>query len=150
MRIIKLIYSHYQGEKRKEKLRSAVNGIIITIPILILASLIFVYLISLSYVSSKEINEQVENLQTKYRQDFSKEIREHPAYKVISEVLGEPNVKEMYRDYLEALYHGNKEDADRSFERFKSYVEIRAETNFRQEYPLEPFAGNLGELIFGK
>ncbi|HEX6670958.1 MAG TPA: hypothetical protein VF084_01905, partial [Nitrososphaeraceae archaeon] len=77
-------------------MRSAVKGIIITIPIVILASLIFVYLISLSYVSSKEINEQVENLQTKYRQDFSEEIREHPAYKVISEVLGEPNVKEMY------------------------------------------------------
>ena len=30
------------------------------------------------------------------------------------------------------------------------YVETRAETNFRQEFPLEPFAGNLGELIFGK
>jgi hypothetical protein len=131
-------------------LRSVVKGIIITIPILILASLIFVYLISLSYVSSKEINEQVENLQSKYRQDFSEEIREHPAYKVISKVLGEPNVKEMYRDYLEALYHGNKEDADRSFERFKRYVETRAETNFRQEYILETFAGNLGELIFGK
>ena len=103
-------------------MRTAVKGIIITIPIVILASLIFVYLISLSYVSSKEINEQVENLQPKYRQDFSKEIREHSAYKVISEVLGEPNVKEMYRDYLEALYHGNKEDADRTYERFKSML----------------------------
>ncbi len=131
-------------------MRSAVKGIIIIIPIVILASLIFVYLISLSYVSSKEINEQVEYLQTQYRQDFSEEIREQPAYKVISEVLGESNVKEMYRDYLEALYHGKKEDADRAFEEFKSYVEIRAETNFRQEYPFEPFAGNLGELIFGK
>ena len=89
-------------------------------------------------------------MQTKYRQDFSEEIREHPAYRVISEVLGEPNVKEMYRDYLEALNYGNKEDADRTYERFKIYVETRAETNFRQEYPLEPFAGNLGELIIGK
>ena len=131
-------------------MRTAVKEVIITIPIVILAILIFTYLISLSYVSSKEINEQVENLQPKYRQDFSKEIREHSAYKVISEVLGEPNVKEMYRDYLEALYHGNKEDADRTYERFKSYVETRAETNFRQEFPLEPFAGNLGDLIFNK
>jgi hypothetical protein len=145
---IKLIYYHYKGEKRK--MRTAVQGVIITIPIVILAFLIFAYLISLSYVSSEEIDKQVENLQTKYRQDFSEEIREHPAYRVISEVLGEPNVKEMYRDYLEALYHGNKEDADRTYERFKGYVETRAETNFRQEYPLEPFAGNLGELIFGK
>ena len=131
-------------------MRTAVKGVIITIPIVILASLIFVYLISLSYVSSEEIDKQVENLQTKYRQDFSEEIREHPAYRVISKVLGEPNVKEMYREYLEALYHGNKEDADRTFDRFKSYVETRAETNFRQEYPLEPFAGNLGDLIFNK
>ena len=131
-------------------MRTAVKGIIITIPIIILASLIFAYLISLSYVSSEEIDKQVENLQTKYRQDFSEEIREHPAYRVISEVLGEPNVKEMYRDYLEALNYGNKEDADRTYERFKSYVETRVETNFRQEYPLERFEGNLGELIFGK
>ena len=131
-------------------MRTAVKGIIITIPIVILASLIFAYLISLSYVSSEEIDKQVENLETKYRQDFSEEIREHPAYRVISEVLGEPNVKERYRDYLEALNYGNKEDADRTYERFKSYVETRAETNFRQEYPLERFAGNLGELIFGK
>ncbi len=56
----------------------------------------------------------------------------------------------MYRDYLEALNYGNKEDVDRTYERFKNYVETRVETNFRQEYPLEPFAGNLGELIFGK
>ena len=89
-------------------------------------------------------------MQIKYRQDFSEEIREHPAYRVISEVLGEPNVKEMYRDYLEALNYGNKEDVDRTYDRFKSYVETRAETNFRQEYPLEPFAGNLGDLIFNK
>ena len=131
-------------------MRTAIKGIIITIPIVILAILIFAYLISLSYVSSGEIDKQVENLQTKYRQDFSEEIRKYPAYRVISEVLGEPNVKEMYRDYLEALNYGNKEDADRTYERFKSYVETRAETNFRQEYPLEPFEGNLGELIFGK
>ena len=131
-------------------MRTAVKGIIITIPIVILAFLIFAYLISLSYVSSEEIDKQVEGLQTKYRQDFSEEIREHPTYRVISEVLGEPNVKEMYRDYLEALYYGNKENADRTYERFKSYVETRAETNFRQEYPLEPLAGNLGDLIFGK
>ncbi len=131
-------------------MRTAVKGIIITIPIVILAFLIFAYLISLSYVSSEEIDKQVKNLQTKYRQDFSDEIRDHPTYRVISEVLGEPNVKEMYRDYLEALYHGNKENADRTYERFKSYVETRAETKFRQEYPLETFTGNLSELIFGK
>ena len=131
-------------------MRTTIQGVIISIPIVILASLIFVYLISLSYVSSEEIDKQVEGLQTKYRQDFSEEIREHPTYRVISEVLGEPNVKEMYRDYLEALYYGNKENADRTYERFKSYVETRAETNFRQEYPLEPLAGNLGDLIFGK
>ena len=131
-------------------MRTAVKGIIITIPIVILAFLIFAYLISLSYVSSEEIDKQVENLQTKYRQDFSEEIREHPAYRVIGEVLGDPNVKEMYRDYLEALYYGNKEGADRTYERFKSYVETRAETNFGQEYPLEPITGNLGDLIFGK
>ena len=131
-------------------MRTAVKGVIITIPIVILAILIFTYLISLSYVSSEEIDKQEENLQIKYRQDFSEEIREHPAYRVISEVLGEPNVKEMYRDYLEALNYGNKEDVDRTYDRFKSYVETRAETNFRQEYPLEPFAGNLGDLIFNK
>ena len=131
-------------------MRTTIKGVIISIPIVILASLIFVYLISLSYVSSEEIDKQVEGLQSKYRQDFSEEIREHPTYRVISEVLGEPNVKEMYRDYLEALYYGNKENADRTDERFKSYVETRAETNFRQEYPLEPLAGNLGDLIFGK
>jgi len=48
------------------------------------------------------------------------------------------------------LNYGNKEDADRTYEEFKSYVETRAETNFRQEYPLESFAGNLGDLIFNK
>jgi hypothetical protein len=131
-------------------MRTAVKGIIITIPTVILAFLIFAYLISLSYVSSEEIDKQVENLQTKYRQDFSEEIREHPTYRVISEVLGEPNVKEMYRDYLEALYHGNKEGAESMYEIFKRYVETKAETNFRQEYPLEPFTGNFGDLIFGK
>jgi hypothetical protein len=30
------------------------------------------------------------------------------------------------------------------------YVETKAETNFTQEYPLDPFAGNLSDLIFGK
>ena len=99
-------------------MRTAVKGVIITIPIVILASLIFVYLISLSYISSEEIDKKVKNLQTKYRQDFSEEIRERPEYRVISKVLGEPNVKEMYRDYLEALNYGNKEDADRTYERF--------------------------------
>jgi hypothetical protein len=34
--------------------------------------------------------------------------------------------------------------------RFKSYLETRAETKFTQEYPLESFAGDLGDLIFGK
>ena len=131
-------------------MRTTIKAVIITIPIVILASLIFVYLISLSYISSEEIDKQVEGLQTKYRQDFSEEIREHPTYRVISEVLGEPNVKEMYREYLEALYYENKEDADRTYEIFKSYVETRTETNFRQEYPLEPLAGNLSDLIFGK
>ena len=144
---IKLIYNHYKGEKRK-KMKTAVKGVIITIPIVILASLIFAYLISLSYVSSEEIDKQVENLQAKFRQDFSQEIKENEAYRVISEVLGETNVKEMYRDYLEALNYGNKEDAERTYDSFKSYVETRAETNFRQEYPLESFAGNLGDLIF--
>ena len=115
---IKLIYYHYNGEK--EKMRTAIKGFIITRRIVILASFIFVYLISLSYVSSEEIDKQVENLQTKYRQDFSEEIREHPAHRVIGEVLGEPNVKEMYRDYLEALNYGNKEDADRTYDRFKN------------------------------
>ena len=132
-------------------MKTAVKVVIITIPIVILAFLIFAYLFSQSYVSSEEkINEQVENLQTKYRQDFSEEIREYPAYRVISEVLGEPSVKQMYRDYLEALNYGNKEDADSMYQRFMSYVETRTETKFRQEYPLESFAGNLGELIFGK
>ena len=131
-------------------MRTTIKAVIITIPIVILASLIFVYLISLSYVSSEEIDKQVDGLQSKYRQDFSEEIREHPTYRVISEVLGEPNIKEMYRDYLEALYYGNKEDADRTYEKFKSYVETRAETNYRQEYPLQPLAGNFGDLIFGK
>jgi len=132
-------------------MRTAIKVVIITIPIVILAFLIFAYLFSQSYVSSEEnINEQVENLQTNYRQDFSEEIREYPAYRVISEVLGEPSVKQMYRDYLEALNYGNKEDADSMYQRFMSYVETRTETKFRQEYPLESFAGNLGELIFGK
>ena len=131
-------------------MRTTIKAVIITIPIVILASLIFVYLISLSYVSSEEIDKQVEGLQSKYRQDFSEEIREHPTYRVISEVLGEPNVKEMYRDYLEALYYGNKDNADKTYEKFKSYVETRAETNYRQEYPLEPLSDNFGDLIFGK
>jgi len=42
-------------------MRTAVNGVIITIPIVILASIIFTYLISLSYVASEEIDKQVEN-----------------------------------------------------------------------------------------
>ena len=63
-------------------MRTAVKVVIVTIPIVILAFLIFAYLFSLSYVSSEEIDEQVENLQTKYRQDFSEEIREYPAYRV--------------------------------------------------------------------
>ena len=45
-------------------MKTAVKGVIITIPIVILAILIFTYLISLSYVSSEEIDKQVENLQT--------------------------------------------------------------------------------------
>jgi hypothetical protein len=98
----------------------------------------------------ESINQQVENLQIKYRQDFSEEIREYPAYRVISEVLGETSVKEMYRDYLEALNYGSKEDADSMYERFQSYLETRTETRFQQEYPLESFAGDVGELIFGK
>ncbi len=55
----------------------------------------------------------------------------------------------MYREYLEALNYGNKEDADRTYDRFKRYVETKTETNFRQ-LSLDPFAGNLGDLIFGK
>ena len=56
----------------------------------------------------------------------------------------------MYREYLEALNYGNKEDADRTYDRFKRYVETKAETNFTQEYPLDPFAVNLSDLIFSK
>ena len=48
----------------------------------------------------ESINEQVENLQTKYRQDFSEEIREQPAYRVISEVLSEPSVKKNIENIL--------------------------------------------------
>src|SRR5215204_5407023 len=107
-------------------MKTAVKGVIITIPIVILAFLIFAYLFSLSHMSSEEIDEQVQNLQTKYRQDFSEEIKENSSYKVISEVLGENGVKEMYRDYLEALDDGKKEDADSMYERLKSYVETRA------------------------
>jgi membrane-bound acyltransferase YfiQ involved in biofilm formation len=131
-------------------MRATLKVIIIIIPIVIFASLLFVYLISLSFVSSGEIDAQVENLQTNYRQDFSKEIGEYPAYRVISEVLGEPSVKEMYRDYLEALYHRSGTEANNMYERFKSYIETRAETKFKQEYPSESFADNLGELFFGK
>ena len=131
-------------------MRTALKGVIVTIPIVILAFLIFAYLSSLSHMSSEEIDEQVQNLQTKYREDFSEEIKENSSYKVISEVLGENGVKEMYGDYLEALNYGNKEDADSIYERLKSYVETRAETKYREEYPLESFEGNLGELIFGK
>jgi hypothetical protein len=131
-------------------MRTAVKGVIVTIPIVILAFLIFAYLFSLSHMSSEEIDEQVANLQNEFREDFSEEIKENSSYKVISEVLGENGVKEMYIDYLEALNYGNKEDADSMYERFKSYVETRTETKFRQEYPLESFTGNLGDLIFGK
>ena len=56
-------------------MRAILKVIIIIIPIVIFASLLFVYLISLSFVSSGEIDAQVENLQTNYRQDFSEEIR---------------------------------------------------------------------------
>lgn len=98
----------------------------------------------------KSINEQVENLQTKYRQDFSEEIREYPSYRVISEVLGEPSVKEKYRQYLEALNYRSESEADNMYENFKNYLKTRAETKFGQDYPLESFAGDLGELIFGK
>ena len=131
-------------------MRATLKVIIIIIPIVIFASLLFVYLISLSFVSSGEIDAQVENLQTNYRQDFSKEIGEYPAYRVISEVLGEPSVKEMYRDYLEALYHRSGTEANNMYERFKSYIETKAETNLKQEYPSESVPGNLSELIFGK
>ena len=131
-------------------MRITIKVVIIIIPIVIFASLLFVYLISLSYVSTGEIDAQVENLQTKYRQDFSEEIKEYPAYRVISEVLEEPRVKEIYRDYLEALYHRSGKEANNMYESFKSHVETRAETKFKQEYPLESFTGDLGELIFGK
>jgi hypothetical protein len=89
-------------------------------------------------------------LQIKYRQDFSEEIREYPVYRVISEVLGELSVKEMYRDYLEALNYESGKETNSMYERFKRYIETRAETKFKQEYPSESFAGNLSELIFGK
>src|SRR5688572_21756373 len=94
----------------------------------------------------ENINEQVENLQVKYRQDFREEIQQYPSYRVISEILGESSVKEMYRDYLEALNSGSERDADNMYERFQNYVNTRAETKFRQEYPLESFVGD----IFGK
>ncbi len=131
-------------------MRTTVKIVIIIIPIIIFASLLFVYLISLSYVSTGEIDAQVKNLQTNYRQDFSEEIKEYPAYRVISEVLGEPSVKERYRDYLEALNYGTGKEANNMYESFKSHVETRAETKFKQEYPSESFTGDLGELIFGK
>ena len=131
-------------------MKTAVKGVIITIPIVILAFLIFAYLFFLSHMSSEEIDEQVQNLQTKYREDFREEIKENSSYQVINEVLVEKGVKEMYRDYLEALNYGNKEDIENMYERFKNYVETRAETKYREEYPLESFAVNLGELIFGK
>jgi len=131
-------------------MKTAVKGVIITIPIVILAFLIFAYLFFLSHMSSEEIDEQVQNLQTKYREDFREEIKENSSYKVINEVLVENGVKEMYRDYLEVLNYGNKEDIENMYERFKNYVETRAETKYREEYPLESFAVNLGELIFGK
>jgi hypothetical protein len=85
------------------------------------------------------INEQVENLQVKYRQDFREEIQQYPSYRITSEVLGESSVKEMYRDYLEALNSGSERDADNMYERFQNYVETRAETKFRQEYPFRIF-----------
>ena len=131
-------------------MKTAVKGVIITIPIVILAFLIFAYLFFLSHMSSEEIDEQVQNLQTKYREDFREEIKENSSYKVINEVLVENGVKEMYRDYLEVLNYGNKEDIENMYERFKNYVETRAETKYREEYPVESFAVNLGELIFGK
>jgi|SRR5215218_9411035 len=131
-------------------MKTAVKGVIITIPIVILAFLIFAYLFFLSHMSSEEIDEQVQNLQTKYREDFREEIKENSSYQVINEVLVEKGVKEMYRDYLEVLNYGNKEDIENMYERFKNYVETRAETKYREEYPLESFAVNLGELIFGK
>ena len=131
-------------------MRTSVKVVVITIPLVILVFLIFAYLFSLSHMSSEEIDEQVDGLQTKYRQDFSEEIREYPAYRVISEVLGEPSVKEMYRDYLEALNYESESEANNMYERFQSYVETRTETKFSQKYPLESFTGDLGELIFGK
>jgi len=73
-------------------------------------------------MSSEEIDEQVQNLQTKYREDFREEIKENSSYQVINEVLVENGVKEMYRDYLEALNYGNKEDIENMYERFKNYV----------------------------
>ena|SRR5215217_9324973 len=113
---------------------------------------VIIVLLGMAYVGSisSNIDKQVENLPIKYGQDFSKEIEQYPSYRVISEVLSEPNVKEKYRQYLEALNSGSESEANNMYESFKNYVETRAETKFRQEYPLESFAGNLSELIFGK
>jgi hypothetical protein len=58
---------------------------------------VIIVLLGMAYLGSitSNIDKQVENLPIKYRQDFSKEIAQYPSYRVISEVLGEPSVKEM-------------------------------------------------------
>ena len=135
-------------------MRTAVKIVIVTIPIVIIAFLILAYVISLSSVSTQEtdekIDEMVENLQSNYYEDYREEINTNPSYKVIYEVLGEPRVQEKFREVLQAKAYGTEEEANSKFEAFQSYYETRAKTTFEQKYPLESFAGNLGELIFGK
>ena len=135
-------------------MRTSVKVIIITIPIVILAFLVFVYLFSLSYTSSEEmdekIDEMVQNLQSNYYEDYREEINTNPSYKVMYEVLGEPRVQQKFREVLEAKAYGTEEEANSKLEALQSYVETRAKTTFEQEYPLESFASDLGERIFGK
>ena len=135
-------------------MRTSVKVIVITIPIVILAFLIFAYLFSLSYTSSEEIDEEIDeraqNLQSNYYDDYREEINTNPAYKVMYEVLGEPRVQQKFREVLEAKAYGTEQEANSKLEAFQGYVETRAKTTFEQKYPLESFAGNLGELIFGK
>jgi hypothetical protein len=134
-------------------LRTSVKVVVITIPIVILAFLIFAYLLSQSYTSREEtdekIDEMVQNLQSNYYEDYREEINTNPSYKVMYEVLGEPRVQQKFK-VLEAKAYGTEEEANSKLEAAQSYFETRAKTTFEQKYPLESFAGNLGNLIFGK
>src|SRR5688500_16240840 len=95
---------------------AGVSIVVVVLLLLIMSYSTWVY--EQGVQQEENINEQVENLQVKYRQDFREEIQQYPSYRVISEVLGESSVKEMYRDYLEALNSGSERDADNMYERF--------------------------------